>query len=102
MDRYIGFVLKRPKMVLLAFFVLTVILGAGMTKLQFDTTISTLLPTSDPEYKYYDRIKEIYGGCGVFVILLGSVVKLFYSAPFLKKYIFLSDILEILDFVPVL
>ena len=72
MDRYIGFVLKWPKTVLLVFFVITVVLAAGMAKLAFDTTISTLLPKSDPEYKYYDQVKEIYGGCDAFVILVGN------------------------------
>jgi len=102
MDRYIGFVLKRPKMVLLAFFIITVILGAGMSKLQFDTTISTLLPQSDPEYKYYDRIKEIYGGCDAFVILSVTDENLFHPATFEKIDHLIIDIEEFEGFDPVL
>ncbi len=69
MNRYIGWVLKWPKTVLAVFAVITIVLASGMAKLGFDTTISTLLPKSDPEYKYYDQVKEIYGGCDAFIIL---------------------------------
>ncbi len=102
MDRYIGLVLKRPVIVLVAFFIVTVILGAGMTKLQFDTTISTLLPTSDPEYKYYDRIKEIYGGCDAFVILSVTDENLFHSDTFEKINHLIIDIEEFENFDPIL
>jgi hypothetical protein len=102
MDRYIGFVLKRPVLVLVAFCIVTVILGAGMAKLQFDTTISTLLPQSDPEYKYYDRIKEIYGGCDAFVILSVTDENLFHPDTFEKINDLIIDIEEFEDFDPIL
>jgi len=102
MDRYIGLVLKRPVFVLLAFFIVTVILGAGMTKLQFDTTISTLLPQSDPEYKYYDRIKEVYGGCDAFVILSITHDNLWHTDTFKKINNLIIDIEEFEEFDPVL
>lgn len=102
MDRYIGFVLKRPVMVLLAFFIVTVILASGMTKLEFDTTISTLLPQSDPEYKYYERIKEIYGGSDAFVILSVTDDPLWSSDTFTKIDHLIVDIEEFENFNPAL
>ncbi|MFZ2632528.1 MAG: efflux RND transporter permease subunit [Desulfosalsimonadaceae bacterium] len=72
MDRYMGWVLKWPKLVLAGFFMVTVLLGAGMLKLQFDTSIATFLPQQDIEYQYYNKVKEIYGDCDTFVILAVS------------------------------
>ncbi len=69
MDRYIRFVLKRPVWVLVVFSIMSVILASGMLHLQFDTTITSFLPTSDIEYENYNRAKEIYGDCDTFVIL---------------------------------
>lgn len=69
MDRYIRFVLKRPVSVLIFFFIMTIVLASGMLKLQFDTSITAFLPTSDIEYKNYNKVKEIYGDCDTFVIL---------------------------------
>jgi predicted RND superfamily exporter protein len=69
MDRYIRFVLKRPVWVLAVFSIVTVILASGMVHLQFDTSITAFLPTSDIEYENYNKVKEIYGDCDTFVIL---------------------------------
>lgn len=69
MDRYIRFVLKRPIFILAVFFIVTIILSLGMLKLQFDTSITAFLPTSDIEYENYEKVKEIYGDCDTFVIL---------------------------------
>ena len=102
MDRYIGFVLKWPKTVLLVFFVITVVLAAGMAKLAFDTTISTLLPKSDPEYKYYDQVKEIYGGCDAFVILSVTHDNLFSADTFQKVDHLIGDIEEFEKYHPAL
>ena len=69
MDRYIRFVLKWPISILVVFFIVTIILASGMLKLQFDTSITTFMPTSDIEYENYEKVKEIYGDCDTFVIL---------------------------------
>ena len=69
MDRYIRFVLKWPVSVLVFFFIVTIVLASGMLKLQFDTSITAFLPTSDIEYENYEKVKEIYGDCDTFVIL---------------------------------
>jgi len=65
-------VLKWPKVVLISFFVVTVLLGSGMLNLKFDTSIATFLPQQDIEYQYYNKVKEIYGDCDTFVILAVS------------------------------
>jgi hypothetical protein len=69
MDRYIRFVLKRPVWVLIIFSIITIILASGMLHLQFDTSITAFLPTTDIEYENYERVKEIYGDSDTFVIL---------------------------------
>ncbi|MDO9264518.1 MAG: MMPL family transporter, partial [Desulfosalsimonadaceae bacterium] len=72
MDGYMRWVLKWPKSVLVGFFVATVLLGLGVFKLKFDTSIATFLPQQDVEYQYYNKVKEIYGDCDTFVILAVS------------------------------
>ena len=69
MDRYIHFVLKWPVFILVVFSIVTIVLSLGMLELQFDTSITAFLPTSDIEYKNYNKVKEIYGDCDTFVIL---------------------------------
>lgn len=69
MNAYFRLVLNRPKSVLALLFIVTVLLGSGMTKLNFDTSINTFLPKQDIEYQFYNQIKKIYGDCDTFVIL---------------------------------
>jgi predicted RND superfamily exporter protein len=65
-------VLKWPKLVLVGFIAVTVLLGSGIFKLNFDTSIATFLPRQDSEYQFYNQTKEIYGDCDTFVILAVS------------------------------
>lgn len=72
MKTYMNFVLKWPKSVLIGLFVVTMLLGSGITKLHFDTSIATFLPQQDSEYQFYHHVKDIYGDCDTFVILAVS------------------------------
>ncbi|PIP39716.1 MAG: hypothetical protein COX19_07225 [Desulfobacterales bacterium CG23_combo_of_CG06-09_8_20_14_all_51_8] len=69
MKRYIEWVLKWPKMVLALFFLVTLVLSAGIFRLEFDTSIATFMPKTDPEYQFNENAKKIYGDCDTFVIL---------------------------------
>jgi predicted RND superfamily exporter protein len=69
MNRYIDFALRRPILILCILAILTVILSPGMMKLEFDNSIDVFMPRNDEEYLYYNKVKEIYGDNGRFIIM---------------------------------
>ncbi len=68
MEAYIRFVLQRPKTILFLIAVITVGLGIGITKLKFDNSAEVMMPEGDAEYIYYEKVQEIYGNTGNFII----------------------------------
>ncbi len=92
MDRYITWILKRPKTVFLVFGMMTIFMAMGMFKLKFDTSIATFLPQQDEEYKFYNRIKEIYGDCDTFIILSISHERLWQYETFQQIDHLLTDL----------
>jgi hypothetical protein len=100
MDKYIRFVLNWPKAVLTVFIVITMVLAAGMFKLKFDTSIATFLPQQDAEYKFYNRVKEIYGDCDTFVILSISHKNLWQYETFKQINNLLEDLEEFKEYDP--
>ncbi|MDA3896241.1 MAG: efflux RND transporter permease subunit [Desulfobacteraceae bacterium] len=100
MDRYIRFVLKRPVWVLVVFLIVTIMLASGMLKLQFDTSITAFLPTSDIAYKNYEQVKEIYGDCDTFVILDITDKNLWQYETFRRINDLIIDLEEFEDYKP--
>ena len=98
MNRYIRFVLNHPIAVLIGCLIITIIFSAGITKLRFDTSIATFLPKSDAEYKYYDRVKQIYGDVDTFVILSVSHANLWQHETFEEINNLLIDLEAYQDF----
>ena len=102
MDTYIRFVLKRPIWVLAIFSLITLALLPGLFKLKFDTSIATFLPQSDPEYLYYEKVKEIYGDSDTFVILSVTRQNLWTYETFKKIDALLEDLEAFQTIRPVL
>lgn len=98
MDWYISFVLKRPKAVLIALVVITVILSTGIRKLSFENSIDAMMPKRDGEYLYNEKIKKIYGNLGKFVILGVSHRNLWDYGTLKKIDDLISDIEEYGEF----
>lgn len=69
MDRYIQFVLNRPKTVLSTLVTITVILGLGIPKLTFDTSVDVMMPQHDEQYLYNEEVKKIYGNLGKLIVM---------------------------------
>ena len=92
MNRYIRFVLKHPIAMLAGCLIITVILSAGITRLRFDTSISTFLPKTDPAYKHYEQVKGVYGDVDTFVILSVSHQHLWQHETFEKINQLLIDL----------
>ncbi|MEA3470830.1 MAG: MMPL family transporter, partial [Thermodesulfobacteriota bacterium] len=98
MERYIDFVLRRPILTLVALVLITAALAPGMLKLEFDNAIEAFMPKSDYEYFYYNKIKDIYGDNGRFVIMAVSDDDLWSPETFQKIDNFLVDFEEYKDF----
>jgi predicted RND superfamily exporter protein len=85
MNRYISFTIKRPVFVLLALLAITILLTPGMLRLEFDNSVESFMPKNDKEYIYYNKVKEIYGDNGRFVIMTISHKDL-WNYETLKKF----------------
>ncbi|MBN1495405.1 MAG: MMPL family transporter [Spirochaetes bacterium] len=68
MDRYIRFVLRHPVPVLAALLAVTIGLGFGIPRLQFDNSLDVMMPKEDREYRFYKKIIETYGNIGKFIV----------------------------------
>ena len=98
MNRYIGFVLRRPVPVLIGIVLVTLILAPGMLKLQFDNAIEVFMPRDDPEYVFYNRAKDTYGDNGRFIISAVYNRNLWHTETFRKMNDLLIDLEEYKDF----
>jgi predicted RND superfamily exporter protein len=93
MNRYIDFALRKPILILCILVLITVILSPGIAKLEFDNSIEAFMPRNDTEYLYYNKMKEIYGDNGRFIIMAVSEKNL-WSPETLRK---LNDLIEDLE-----
>ncbi len=69
MDSYIKFVINRPIMVIVLLAIITVLLGTGIPKLEFDNSAEVMMPKKDSRYIYNEEVKKIYGNIGKFILM---------------------------------
>ena len=69
MARYIDLVLKKPVWFIVMLIVITVALGSGLKKIEFDSSVDAMMPQRDSEYLDNQKVKEIYGNNGKFMIM---------------------------------
>jgi uncharacterized protein len=100
MNVYHNLILKRPLIVIIGLLIITVILAAGLGKLQFDSSIESFMPKHDPEYQEYMEAKEIYGDNDRFMLMAVSPEKLWSTKTFIAFDQFLVDIEEYKDLNP--
>lgn len=72
MKHLTNFVLKNPKKTILFLIILTIILGSGIFKIQFEASIDSILPKKDKEYILNEEVKKQYGNNGKFIIMCVS------------------------------
>jgi uncharacterized protein len=92
--RYTELIMKRPVLTLVILALITVALGSGLRKLQFDTSVETFLPSDDPQYIFYRTVKQTYGDIDTFVIFAVSQKNLWNQETFAEIDNFLTDIEE--------
>lgn len=94
MDRYIQFVLDWPKSVLTAILAITVVLGLGIPKLQFDTSVDVMMPQHDEQYLYNEEVKKIYGNLGKLIVMDIAAKNLWCEEFFRETEKFTEDLEE--------
>lgn len=72
MEKYLDLVLKNPIKALLFLAAMTVILGSGIAKIEFDSSLEQMMPKKDSAYILHQKVKETYGNNGQFIIICVS------------------------------
>ncbi|MGM0418932.1 MAG: efflux RND transporter permease subunit [Thermodesulfobacteriota bacterium] len=68
MYRYISLITRNPLKVIFLFALLTVIFGSGLFKVEFESSLDSIMPKKDEQYILNEKIKDIYGNNGKFII----------------------------------
>ncbi|MCP4133636.1 MAG: MMPL family transporter [bacterium] len=84
MNKYLDFVINRPFIVIAAAVIITIVLGLGFPKLEFESSLDSVMPKKDPEYILNEKMKKIYGNNGKFIVLCATTDNAMEPA-FLKK-----------------
>ena len=98
MNRFIDFAIRRPILVFVILGLITALLAPGMTKLQIDNSIETLMPKHDSKYLFYNKVKETYGDNGQLVVMAVSDGDLWSHETLRKFDALIVDIEEYQDF----
>ncbi|MBW2638029.1 MAG: MMPL family transporter, partial [Deltaproteobacteria bacterium] len=98
MNKYINFVLRHPIAVLIFLALATAVLTPGMMRLEFDNSIECFMPLNDPDYIYYNSVKDLHGDNGRFVIMAVSDEDLWSTETFQKIDALLVDLEEYEEF----
>lgn len=98
MEKLFKIVLSRPWTVIIITAVITVYLALGIPKLKFDNTIEVFMPKSDPHYLDYQKIKDVYGNVGKFVIIDVTGKEVFTTDFFNELNNFITDLEEYQSF----
>ncbi len=69
LDRYIKYVLSHPKKIIVIISAITLVLGTGVPRLNFDNSLEVMMPKKDTQYLYYEEVKKVYGNLGKFIIM---------------------------------
>ncbi|MFW5771471.1 MAG: efflux RND transporter permease subunit, partial [Spirochaetota bacterium] len=98
MAKYIDLVLKKPVLFIAVLLIMTVILGTGLGKLRFDSSVDAMMPKRDSEYLENQKLKEIYGNNGKFMIMGVSPGNLWNSETLEEINQLINDIDEYSQF----
>lgn len=72
MQKYINLVVRNPKKAVAFIILITIILGSGLPKLEFESSLDSMMPQKDEEYILNEEVKKIHGNNGKFIIIAVS------------------------------
>ncbi len=91
------FITSRPKPILLSLLVITIVLGYGITKLEYRNSFDGELPKDDPIIKQYNLLKKHFDKRST--ILIGIEADNIYNTGTLTKIKAITEIVEKIPFV---
>jgi len=68
MERFGGWLVRRPLAVALANLAVTLVLGAWALQVRIENSLESMLPTADPKVEYYNATRAIFGSDDVGVV----------------------------------
>ncbi len=95
---YFKIPVHHPKKTIAFLLSVTILLGFGITKFEFDNSLDGMMPQHDIEYITNEKVKSIYGNNGEFIILDVSSPDLWSSSAFIQMDNLISDIEEYLNY----
>jgi len=88
-NAYLKLVIKHPLLFLGLLAAITAGLGLGMLNLRFDHSIEAFMPKNDPEYRQYQKAKDMFGDNSRFLLLAvsnASEEKTLWTPSFMKAF----------------
>lgn len=95
MERVYRLIVDRPIAVLLSLLVLTAFFGVYAREIQIDSSVDALLPQDDPEKRYYEDVRRLFGSDEVGVV--GVMAEDVYAPETLRKIKRLTQAIERID-----
>lgn len=84
MNKYLDTILNNPVKTIIVIVIVSITLGLGIFKLEFDSSLEAMMPKRDREYILNKQIKKTYGNNGEFIIVCISTDNAL-KYDFLKK-----------------
>lgn len=97
MNTFLKFTYQRPKITLLLLAIITLLLGAGIPRLEVRNSFAGELPPQDPINVAIDKVKEDFGDRSV--VLIGLETDNIYNPLTAEKVIAISDALRDVPYV---
>ncbi len=96
MNKITRFVIDRPKTVIIAAILMSILLGSGIPKLRFEEDIKDMIPKEMPSRQTLNELEEIFGGSDTALIGIGYPEKSVFNVETLKKIKAISDSLDVM------
>jgi len=68
MNKFLNYVIRYPLPVLAIITLITILLGTGIFKLEFENSLEVMMPKRDAEYVTNEETKKVFGNTGNFLI----------------------------------
>lgn len=89
MQRVYDLIVHRPKSILFLLLLLTAFFAEHARHIRLDSSVESLLPKDDPETRYYDEVRRLFGSDEIGVI--GVIADNIYTPQVLQKIKRLTD-----------
>lgn len=89
MERWYRFIIHRPRLILFLIAVLTAFFAFHARHISIDSSVASILPQGDPDKRYYDEVRLLFGSDDIAII--GLITDNIYTPQVLQKIQRLTD-----------